>query len=156
MIFRKTITRPSNTTAYAIGDVINENGSTTPIQLDFPSIAPNPYVLVSSLISSNESGTPSIDAYFYSTSFTIAADNAAFNPSDANAKDYFLGMISHVSWKAVTANKTSTAKPEAPFEITINDTSDSPFGKVFVVLVAASAYTPISGETITIVTTTTK
>lgn len=149
MTIRKTITRPANVTAYSAGDVINDNGSTTPIQMDFTDAIKNPFVLLNQLISSNELGAPLIDAYFYSSSFTIAADNLPFDPADSDAQNYFLGVISHTTWRALVSNKSSEAKPSAPFELT---TGAALTGKVHVVLVAANGYTPISKEAITILT----
>lgn len=143
MIAIKSITRPNNTTAYSIGDVINDNGSTIPIVLDLNGGA-NPALIFNHLVSSNEASTPAIDVHFYSESFTIAADNAAFNPSDAQQLKR-LGTISHTDWVAWTANKTSDAKPDAPICL---GTGVTPF--VYVVLTAAAAYTPTAQEVITI------
>jgi hypothetical protein len=148
MVNTATITRPANTTAYATGDVINGNGATTPIQLNLQEDVSEPWVLLTHLISSNASSTPSIDVYFFSDSFTIASDNAAFDPTDDQMKNYFLGKVSHTSWTALTSNKLSSAKPEAPIEIKAGSVADGSY--VYVVLVAAGAYTPASGEVITI------
>jgi hypothetical protein len=151
MIPKNTITRPNDTTAYTTGDVINANGSTTPIELSYSQVLANPYILLNHLISSNQSGTPSIDVYFFSSSFTIAADNAAFAPTDDQMKDNFLGKVSHSSWSAFAANKNSSAKPEAPIGLP-NSSSFSGDPKIYAVLVAAGAYTPIAEEVITIKT----
>jgi len=147
MITRNSITRPSNTTAYSIGDVINADGATTPIAVLYPNPQRNVFTLMSHLISSNEASAPEVDVMFFSESFTIAADNAAFNPSDAQMKDYYLGKISHVTWVAFAANKLSDQKPDAPISFPENVASGA---TVYVVLVARSAYTPISGEVITL------
>lgn len=147
MIARTSITRPANTTAYSTGDVINANGSTTPILLTYEGTTRFPFLLYSHLVSSNEAGTPAIDVYFFSSSFTIAADNAAFAPTDSQMKDYYLGKVSHTDWAAFAANKHSDAKPDAPIAI---PTQTVPDAGVYVVLVAAGAYTPVSGEVITV------
>lgn len=64
MIARTSITRPANTTAYSTGDVINADGSTTPILLTYEGTTRFPFLLYSHLVSSNEAGTPAIDVYF--------------------------------------------------------------------------------------------
>ena len=46
----------------------------------------NSVILNSSIISSNPASTPSLTLNFYSESFTVAADNAAFVPTAANQK----------------------------------------------------------------------
>lgn len=140
-----SITRPANTTAYAAGDVINADGATTPILLTYEQAYRFPFAINSHLISSNEAGTPAIDVLFFSESFTIAADNAAFAPSDDQMKN-FLGVISHSSWTAYSANKRSSAKPDAPIALPSQATPNT---GVYVVLVATSAYTPTSAEVIT-------
>lgn len=150
MITKKTITRPANTTAYSTGDVINQDGATTPIELELAYATLNPYVINSHLVSSYETGTPTIRVLFYSESFTIAADNAAFAPTDAQEKN-FLGEISHSTWTATAANKKSSAKPDAPISLPPVSITSSGISKVYVVLVAGSAYTPASGEEITII-----
>jgi len=147
MIAKNSITRSANTIAYSTGDVINENGSTTPILLTYEGTTRFPFALYSHLISSNEAGTPAIDVYLFSDSFTIAADNAAFAPTDSQMKDYYLGKISHTTWSAFAANKLSDAKPDAPIAI---PTRTAPDTGVYAVLVAAGAYTPVSGEVITL------
>lgn len=146
MITRKTIIRPADTTAYSVGDVINANGVIVPIVLDLGESALEPWLLYSHVISSNPAETPAIDMYFYSDSFTIAADNAAFSPSDSENANSFLGKISHSAWTAFANNKISSAKPDAPIEINPLTTSS----RIYLVLVAASAYTPLSGEEITV------
>jgi len=98
MIAKNSITRPANTTAYSTGDVINENGSTTPILLTYEETTRFPFALYSHLVSYNEEGTPAIDDYLFSDSFTIAADNDSFAPTDSQMKDYYLSKLSHTTW----------------------------------------------------------
>lgn len=147
MIVKNSITRAANTDAYSAGDVINASGSTTPILLEYEGTTRFPFALFSHLVSSNEAGTPAVDVYLFSNTFTIAADNAAFAPTDSQMKDYYLGKISHSDWTAFAANKHSDAKPDAPIAI---PTQTAPNTGVYVVLVATGAYTPVSGEVITI------
>ena len=105
MVSKRTITRPANTTAYSIGDVLSGDGIVIPITIDAD--LGNSVILNSSIISSNPASTPSMTLNFYSESFTVAADNAAYVPTHANQK-HFLGKIKHTNWAATTNEKTST------------------------------------------------
>jgi hypothetical protein len=136
------IIRPANTTAYAAGQVINSDSETT--MISFSSISGLTTVLSASLTSSNAASTPDLSLYVFSGQFTIAADGAAFNPSDAQLKANYLGRIKFeaADWAAFGSNKVCDGKPNAPFNV-LNDTN-------YAVLVADSAYTPISGEVLTI------
>lgn len=147
MICKVTITRPNDTTAYSTGDVINQVSATTPALLKYEDAGKNLFAINSHLISSNPSGTPAIDVYLYSETFAIAADNAAFNPTDSQNKDYFLGKISHSTWTAQTANKHSSAKPDAPIAVT---SRVEPGTGIYAVFVASAAYTPTANEEITL------
>ena len=83
---------------------------------------------------------------FYSESFTVAADNAAFVPTHANQK-HFLGKIKHTNWAATTNEKTSTNDISKP--ICVVPTLSS--AHIFCVVTLESTYTPTSAEQITIV-----
>lgn len=151
MIVKNSITRAANITAYAAGQVINGNLATTPIALPLANTFLNASIVNNHLVSSNPAGVPAIDVYFFSNTFTIAADGVAFAPTADQMKDNFLGKISHSAWSAFAAVKQSSKSPEAQIEITPS-TQFSGSPSVFVVLVAAGAYTPTSGEVITIKT----
>lgn len=136
-----TITRPANTTAYAGGDVINSEGSTEMPELDFSRGSGYLAVMGAMLTSSNVSGTPEIHVHIYEQGFEIAADNAAFNPSNAQQAAGYLGTIVFDTWSVNANNKTSVGKPLFPFRV--------PSGRVLYHLMqAADAYTPASGETL--------
>ena len=136
-----SITKSSGTTAYSAGDVINNSGETTPFTIDLTELSNKPaWLLGNQMISSSETGTPTISLYLFSESCTKAADNDAFAPTDAQMKKC-VATITHDTWKAFTANKKSTAKAEFPESIQM--------GTLYGVLVAESAYTPISAEEIT-------
>ena len=145
MIIKKTITRPANITAYAAGQVINANGATTPIAMDYPFATNNPFLLYNHIVSSNPLGTPAIDVYCFSDTFTIAADGAAFSSTALQMQNY-LGKISHTTWAALPNSKSSDAKPDAAIALTPVSTS----GFFYVVLVSVGIYTPVSGEVFTI------
>lgn len=134
------IIRPSNTTAYAIGDVINSDSITTPIDLRYD-LPASSALLGAMLTSSNPSGTPIIHLHLFTTNFAIAVDNAAFDPADAVLKDSYVGTIVFDTWYAFASNKVANGKPLAPLVL--------PSVPVYGVLVSGGSYTPISGEVIT-------
>ena len=144
MVSKRTITRPANTTAYSIGDVLSGDGIVIPIAIDAD--LGNSVILNSSIISSNPASTPSLTLNFYSESFTVAADNAAYVPTHANQK-HFLGKIKHTNWAATTNEKTSTNDISKP--ICVVPTLSS--AHIFCVVTLESTYTPTSAEQITIV-----
>ena len=144
MVSKRTITRPANTTAYSIGDVLSGDGIVIPITIDAD--LGNSVILNSSIISSNPASTPSLTLNFYSESFTVAADNAAYVPTPANQKN-FLGKIKHTNWAATTNEKTSTNDISKP--ICVVPTLSS--AHIFCVVTLESTYTPTSAEQITIV-----
>ncbi len=146
MIAIAEITRPANTTHYAIGDVINGNGVTIPIVMTHDTFNAKPFVLQTHIIGSSASGTPSIDLYFFSSTFTIASDNAAFNPSYVDLRTC-LGKVSHTSWTAFGSCKVSHAAPVAPIQL--NPAAENS-GNIYIVAVAAAADTPNSAEKFTI------
>ena len=144
MVSKRTITRPANTTAYSIGDVLSGDWIVIPITIDAD--LGNSVILNSSIISSNPASTPSLTLNFYSESFTVAADNAAYVPTHANQK-HFLGKIKHTNWAATTNEKTSTNDISKP--ICVVPTLSS--AHIFCVVTLESTYTPTSAEQITIV-----
>lgn len=150
MTITKTITRAANTTAYSTGDVINGSGLTTPIEFDFGGLKDGS-IVYAHLMSSNEASTPAINVIFFNESFTIASDNDAFAPSDSQIKTR-IGKIQFTDWEAYAANKVSDGAPIGPIGIPQPSLSGTTLsgGKVYAVLVAAGAYTPISGEEITL------
>ncbi len=144
----KTVTRPTNTTQYAPGDVINESGSTSMLQinLNVPNNF-NAWMVGGQAISSVAQSSLQFDALFFSADIgTIAADNAAFDPTDDQLKDYYLGRISFASFVAYANNSIADGAPASskPIVVTPNGTT------VYVVLVATSAYQPASGEKLTV------
>lgn len=138
------IIRPANTVAYASGDVINNDAVTT--MLETSHLLGLTTVLSASIVSSNPAGTPDFSLFCYSNNFAIALDNAAFDPSDADARGGRLGRIKFAAsdWAAFPSNKCCDGKPLAPFNFKQGQL------EIYCVLVADSAYTPISGEVITI------
>jgi hypothetical protein len=91
-----TITRPSNTTAYAAGDVVGDTGGSAIITLS--SIGPTAgHVIIQSVSlvfsdASVPSGMGGFRVHFYSASPTAIADNAAFDLVSGERANY-LGYV---------------------------------------------------------------
>lgn len=143
MVAVTTITRPSNTTAYSIGDVLSGNGILIPTTLD--AFLGSLTIINSSIISSNPASTPALTLNFYSESFVVAADNAAYAPTIANQRK-FLGKIKHTTWAATSSEKTSTNDISKP--ICVDSVLSAAL--IYCVITLESTYTPTSAETITI------
>lgn len=142
-----TITRPSNTTAYAAGDVINGDGSTSmiPILLNARSDQ-NCWIVGGQVIDSVSQSSLAFDVLFFSSSFAIAADNAAFDPSDSNLSAYYLGRVSFETFVAYASNSVADGVTATQKPIVVTPNGDT----IYAVLVATGAYTPTSAEQITL------
>lgn len=142
-------TRPSDTTAYAAGDVIC-NSTSAPTILEFSVGQRNGatgVILRGTLIdSASEATALSAELWLFDTTITMDNDNAAFTPTDAEMKT-LVGVLSF------TSRKVGTASDNCEFR---SDESNIPFActsgtrKLYGVLVARNAYTPVSGEVFTV------
>lgn len=146
-----TVTRPSDTTAYAIGDAIT-NSTSAPVvfQLDIgaagaangDALEIRKFAIVSSI---KQSTLPLINAFLAPATFTGTNDNAALDIDDTT-------MNSGGSWfNCTTQNFTASnarveyISPPQPFVLAAADT------KIYGELQAGNAYTPGSAEVFTII-----
>jgi hypothetical protein len=146
-IVRTTITRSSNVDPYSLGDVIH--GLFTFDGVGRKDKGATGWIVNASLVSSVlDGGTPlDADLYLFNASPTVAADNAAFAPTDDQVKNNLLGVIKFTSELELSANTIWMADPDQlPLAFKCTDTTNDIYG----VLVARSAYTPASGEVITV------
>ena len=130
-------TRPANTTAYAIGDVVNGAG-TVPIALSVGGAGGE--ICQVRLEKSTETLTlATFRVHFFSASFTIAADNAIFATGHANRASY-LGFVD----LPIMVNDGTGSN----FAFTKDDDLRIPFGgeTVYAVITALAAYVPASAE----------
>lgn len=141
-----TITRPNNTTSYAAGQVINENASTSMIEVKLNCQQnQNCWLVGGQAIDSVSQSSLAFDILFFSSSLTIPADGAAFDLSDSNLASYYLGRLSFTTFKAYASNSVSDAVTASGKPIVLTPNTQS----VYAVLVATSAYTPTAQEQIT-------
>jgi hypothetical protein len=155
---KSSITRPANTTQYAIGDLINANGATTLITFDFGTEYANQVIEINkfTIISDNVSATTKLSAgvYFFNASTINGAgdisqkdDNTAFAPTVAQVDSKLEGMfedlltsflIGTTSYGLMVTEKQETIKLDAS-------------GKIYIAVTANNTYTPASGEILRLV-----
>lgn len=141
-----TVTRPSNTTAYAAGDVVGDTSGSAIITLS--SIGPSGgYVLVQSvsLIFSDTaviSGMGAFRLHFYSASPTAIADNAAFDLVSGERANYmgFVDLAAPVDFGS--SLYTQTDYPGRLIKLAAGSTT------LYAELETKGAYTPASASTI--------
>lgn len=146
-IVRGTITRGSNTDQYTAGDVIH--GLITFAGVGRIDKGASGWIVNGSLVSSVLDGGTALDAdlYLFNAAPTVAADNSAFAPTDAQVKDTLLGVIRFTDELELGANTIWMAEPdELPLCVQCSDSTWDIYG----VLVARSAYTPANGEVLTV------
>lgn len=137
------ITRAANTTQYAINDVMNNGADTTPLAFTLARANDLRGWVVGGLCvsGSNQATLPNIDLLLFSSTFTIAADNAAFAPTYAQMQTY-LGKIRFSTWVARGVRSDSDGSVEQPFVFIPASGTQIVYG----VPVMQNTYTPVSVE----------
>ncbi len=153
-----TITRPANTTAYAVSDLINANGAAGLISIEFGSEYANNVIEVNNveIISSYGDAATKLEAgvfLFNNVSVLGAADavqkddNAAFAPTDAQVLAKHEASFEDVSTSAqIGTGAYSIIASEKAVDAKLDST-----GKIYAAIIANNAYTPASGETLTLI-----
>jgi hypothetical protein len=141
------ITRPADTTAYAVADTFSDSTS-APTTFTFTSAARKSggsgLITDAVIISSNPAGTPlQGEIWIFDSSVTSANDNAAFALSDADAK-LLVGKIAFTLATDATNNSQITVP-----SLNIGFTCVGSANLRFLVKVK-NAYTPISAEVLTV------
>lgn len=152
-----SITRPSDTTPYTIGDVINESTSAGAV-ITFPLSGPGASVgklgsgvIQSATLISSVAASTKLEGrlWLFDTTLTADNDNAEFTPTDAEMRT-LVAVIQFPSTAWINAGATS---PNAVCQaqnlwLPINTLKDD--NALYGVLEARNAYTPASGEVLTI------
>jgi hypothetical protein len=143
------ITRPSNTTAYANGDIIGDNGSPSTI-LTLANMGAyeggGGIILSATLVSSNAPTLP-LDAVLriFDTAVTTSADNAAWAVTDAEAKREVVQPIMFSGGNSFgVSGATNRVTPGYPGNAAYKCLAGTKDMKA--VLVALNAYVPASAE----------
>lgn len=154
----KSITRPANTTTYAVGDLINANAATGLIEFDFGSENANAIIELNSLsiISSNGAATLKLSAGVYlfnnvtvkgAGDATQKDDNAAFIVTNAETVAKGEAMFEDVSSICNIGTATYAVTTTERAIVAKLDSN----GKIFAAAVANNAYVPASEEVLTLV-----
>lgn len=149
-----SFSRPANTTAYAAGDAVSDDAS-SPTTLEFANVGRinggTGLIVGAKLIdSANQSTLPNFELWVFDTEPTAMEDNAAFDPTDAEAADV-VGIVQFST--NFIGDETSGAGGNVVFQ---SDQLNFPFEcgaastSLWGQLVARNAYTPVSAETFTI------
>lgn len=154
-----SFSRPADTTAYAAGDRI-ANATSGAVVLEVPGVfrEPGELVTIDRLVlrkSGNSLTNAQFRAYLFNTlPVSSAQDNAAFSSSGTLTVNDVAGMYGPFAVtmdNAGTAGARGSGIPAAGSSITIQGGSVSGHEtSLWVLLDAAAAYTPVSGETFTL------
>lgn len=150
VIVSDSLTRANNTTAYDVNDVISKTG-TAGTMLYFPTgiFIDGGGVITNATLVSSQNATTKLEAdlLLFSEAITLAADNAAFAPTDANMEK-LIGVVSFTAAAGKAGNAGSAGAGNA-FCI-VSGLSITVPAKTYGVLVARNAYEPIGTEKLTV------
>lgn len=137
------ITRPDNTTAYAIGDVVGDATARPFIFRLISRHAGEPFwILKAVLLSSNAPATTGIfDLHLYQKPIVPAADNAAFAPTMIESSSLIGTITFDVAYKLSALTYYYPSDLSCMHVVPADIAQD-----IYGVLVAGSAYTPASKE----------
>lgn len=153
-VIATTVTRPSDTTAYASGDVIT-NSTSAPVIITLANCAAtanNSGVIMKAKVidSANQTTAATLEAWIFNATITMDNDNAVFTPTDAE----LLTLVCVIPFpNAYVGDATSGAGGNRVY---ISDQLAIPYKCVpgskdlYAVLVVRNAYTPVSAETFTL------
>ena len=135
----KSATRPANTTQYATGEVMGE--------LFTFSIAGENGCVRSVIFcdSAAQATKPEFDLFLFTAAPTVAADNAAFAPTDAQMQDC-IGVISFLAADFKTGSGNGIIEQSEKDKLYSSVVNRVLYG----VMVARNTYTPISAEVFTL------
>lgn len=143
--------RPSDTTAYTIGDAMTDSTSApTILSIDLASVGAvagqSVEIRKLAVVSSAKQATlPLINAYVSATTFTGTNDNAALSIDDTTMEAGGAWLSCDVQNFTALNSRCAYVNVPAPMILAAADT------KFYVTLQAANAYTPVSGEKFTVI-----
>jgi hypothetical protein len=143
-------TRPSDTTAYASGDVVC-NSTSAPVIMTFARASADAvsFIQQATLVdSANVATKPDLELWLFDTTITMDNDNAAFTPTDAELRT-LIGVIAFPTASFKVGDATAGADGNSicdiqGLNIQVNTTPNT--NAIFGVLVVRNAYVPVSGE----------
>lgn len=143
-------TRPADTTAYAVGDAVtNSTGSPAVLQLTLPGAANGQgYVITDVIVTSSVNGAtpPLFTAILAAAAFTATADNSALALDQATFEAVTTSFIALTEQNSTNArSRVAATGLNLVRSLAAGDT------KLYATLAADNAYTPASGETLTLI-----
>lgn len=140
-----TVSRPADTTPYAVGDAVGSSAVTLNVARSVSGSFGSVMIRRARL---RKTGTSIANAYFRlhfydgdGGALTVASDNAAYS---TNGVQLYLGSMDVIMDQVFTDGAAGFAVPNVGGEIVLRPTST---GQVRVLLEARAAYTPVSSET---------
>lgn len=145
-----SLTRPADTTAYAVGDAVsNSTGAPAVLQLTLPGAANGQsYVVTDVIVTSSVKGAtlPQFTAILAAATFTATADNAALALDQATFEAVTTSFIALTEQNSTNArSRVAATGLNLVRSLAAGDT------KLYATLKADNAYTPASGETLTLI-----
>jgi len=148
-IVTKSITRPEDTTQYTAGDVVADDAGGM-ISFEGLSLFKESGAIIKSaaIISSQNASTPlEAELLLFSESFAIAADNAAFAPTDTQLEKIVASILfPSAGW----SEGVSSSGADGNSFCTIMNLGYAVPSDLYGVIVARNAYEPVSAEKLTI------
>jgi hypothetical protein len=144
-------TRPSDTTAYAVGDAVtNSTSAPTVFQLDLGALgAVNGQAIeirkLAVVSSVKQSTLPLLNVFLSDATFTATNDNAALDIADATMEADGSWFNCDVQNSTASNSRVAYLGCPSPMVLAAADT------KLYGTIQAANAYTPVSGEKFTII-----
>lgn len=167
--YSSTLTRPANTTAYSDGDVFAAVTTNAVFVLGtaWNADAPGADTSVARRGSRTQSGcvdwielvssvnpvTKMVgDLFMFTAQPTLVADNAAFAPTLAELQASCVGVfpITADDWHSAGSSRSVCTVPNSSRVFKLPDLDAGGTGQLWFVLVFRAAYTPASGETLTL------
>lgn len=152
VIFSTSFTRPSNTTAYASGDLVANStvaGSVTPMTLALARANDKPLMIRRARLQKSTTGVTnaSFRAHYYKDSPTISnGDNGAWLTTLSG----YLGYVDITMSQSFSSQAIGIGVPNAGSEIITAPSSGT--SNIYALLEARAAYTPGSAEVFTLYT----
>ncbi len=151
-----TFTRPSDTTAYAAGDVVC-NSTSAPVIMSFERVSLDDdgiSILQDAICvtSANVATKPDLELWLFDTAVTMDNDNAVFTPTDAELLTC-VGVVRFPTGSFLVGDATSGAGGNSLCHVSNLGVPVSAAQNITVlygVLVVRNAYVPVSGEVFTV------
>ena len=147
-----SFSRPADTTAYAIGDLVANSttaGSVTPISVTAARVAGGSFMLRRLKLKKTNVSTTNAQfrIHIYSAAAAITCTNGDNGAWSTNQSANYIGAFDVIVDRVFTDGSVGMATPVVGFEMSVDLSSGTDF---YALIEARAAYTPTSGETFTV------